>query len=142
MPQTVDTYAPKDIILSIGGKVISGFTDDMITFAYEANQVEDEAGADGEVVRRIVHDSRGTLTINLQQTSRSNAVLSALANADRLTGDGVVPVIMRNNRGEDLIVGGNAWVQKQADVSFRAGIEGRAWPIRIGHAQVFVGGAS
>lgn len=142
MAQQVDTYAPKDIILIVGGKIITGFTDDMISVSYEVNQVEDEAGADGEVVRRILHDTRGTLTATLQQTSKSNLILSGLANLDRLSGDGVFPVILKNNRGNDLVTGGNAWIQKQSDMNFRGGIEGRPWTIRIAHMQMIVGGAS
>lgn len=142
MAQEVDTYAPKDIILIVAGKIITGFTDDMISVSYEVNQVEDEAGADGEVVRRILHDTRGLLTATLQQTSKSNLILSGLANADRLSGDGVFPVILKNNRGNDLVVGGNAWIQKQSDMNFRNGIEGRPWAIRIAHMQMIVGGAS
>lgn len=142
MPQKTETYDPKDIILIVGGKIITGFTEDLITFSYEVNQVEDEAGADGEVVRRIVNDNRGTLTPTLQQTSQSNLVLSTFANVDRISGDGVFPIVLRNNRGLDLLTGGSAWIQKQADLTFRAGIEGRAWPIRIAHAQLVVGGVS
>jgi len=142
MTQQVDTYAPKDIILIVAGKIITGFTDDMISVSYEVNQVEDEAGADGEVVRRILHDTRGTITANLQQTSRSNLILSGLANVDRLSGDGVFPVVLRNNRGLDLVVGGSAWIQKQSDMNFTGGLEGRAWEIRIAHMQMIIGGAS
>lgn len=141
MASQVDTYAPRDIIFIVGGKIITGFTDDLITVTYEANQVEDEIGADGEVVRRIVHDDRGLITATLQQTSRSNLILSGFANVDRITGDAIFPVVLKNNRGNDLVTGGIAWIQKQPDMTFRAGIEGRAWPIRVGHMQMIVGGA-
>jgi len=78
----------------------------------------------------------------LQQTSKSNLVLSTLANIDRQTGNGVFPVIMKNNRGLDIITGGSAWIKKQPPMNFRGGIEGRAWTIRIAHMQMIVGGAS
>jgi len=142
MTQNVETYAPQDIILNVAGKIITGFTDDMITCTYEANQVEDEVGADGEVARRILHDRRATLTVTLQQTSKANLVLSTLANVDRISGDSIFPIVMRNNRGTDLVVGGSAWIQKQADSNFQATLQGRAWPIRIAYAQIIVGGAS
>jgi len=142
MTQQVDTYAPQDINLVVGGKIITGFSDDMIMVSYEVNQVEDEAGADGEVARRIVHDTRATITVSLQQTSSSNLVLSLLANADRLSGDGVVPFVLKNNRGDDLVVGGSAWVQKQADMGFKNAFEPRVWLIRSAYTQMVNAGAS
>jgi len=142
MPNQVDTYDPKEISVIVAGKVITGFAEDVVRVARESNQVEDEVGADGDVARRITNDRRGSFTITLLQTSRSNLILSGLARVDELSGDGIFPVIIKDLRGNDLHIGANSWIQKQADSVYRSGIESREWVIRTNNLNTVVGGAS
>lgn len=143
MAGQIDTYDPKDVILTVAGNIITGYAQDtFIEVDREANQVEDEAGAEGDVVRRITNDRRGSITITLLQTSRSNLILSGLARADELSGDGVFPVLVKDNRGNDLHAAPNSWVQKMPRTVYRSGIEGREWILRTSNLQMVVGGAS
>lgn len=142
MADQVDTYDPKDIILTVAGAIITGYAQDsFIEVDRESNQVEDEVGAEGDVARRITNDRRGSITITLLQTSRSNLVLSALARVDELSGDSVFPVLVKDNRGNDIHGAPNSWIQKMPRTVYRAGIEGREWVIRTSNLQMVVGGA-
>lgn len=137
----VDTIDPKDVTVIVGGKIIEGFGPDMITVEREANAIEDEIGADGDVARRVSNDRRGTIRISLLQTSRSNAVLSAFAVADELTGDVILPVVIKDQRGNDLHLAPNAWVRKMPSTRYRMGVEMREWELRTNYLNMFVGGA-
>lgn len=141
MADQVDTYDPKDVILVVAGAIITGYAQDtFIQVEREANQVEDEVGAEGDVVRRITNDKRGTITATLLQSSRSNLILSGLARLDELNGNGIFPVIVKDNRGQDLHLAPNSWIQKMPTVTYRAGVEGRVWLIRTSNLQMVVGG--
>lgn len=143
MADQVDTYDPKDVSLVVAGAIITGYAQDtFIQVDRESNQVEDEVGAEGDVARRITNDKRGSITITLLQTSRSNLILSGLARADELSGDGIFPTIVKDNRGNDLHVGANSWIQKMPQTTYRAGIEAREWVIRTSNLQMIVGGAA
>jgi Bacteriophage KPP10, Structural protein ORF10 len=143
MADQVDTYDPKEVSLLVAGKVITGYAQDtFIVVDRESNQVEDEVGAEGDVARRITNDRRGSITITLLQTSRSNLILSGLARVDELSGDGIFPVLVKDNRGTDLHAAPNSWVQKMPQTTYRAGIESREWVIRTSNLQMVVGGAS
>lgn len=143
MTDQVDTYDPKDIILTVAGSIITGFAQDsFLEVDRESNQVEDEVGADGDVARRITNDKRGNITITLLQTSRSNLILSGLARIDELSGDALFPVLIKDNRGSDLHLAPNSWVMKQPRTVYRSGIEGREWILRTNNLQMIVGGAS
>jgi len=138
----IDTLDPKDISVIVGGRIIDGFGEDQVEVSREANQIEDEVGADGDVARWVTNDRRGTIRITLLPTSRSNLFLSGLAVADELTGKTLVPIIIKDQRGNDLHVAANAWVRKMPDTKYRKGIEMRVWELRTNVLEMFVGGAS
>lgn len=142
MPQNVDTIDPKEVTVMVAGNVLEGFAEDKIVVTREANQSEDEIGADGDVARRVTNDRRGTFVITLLQTSRSNLILSGLARADELSGNGIFPVVIKDNRGLDLHIGASCWIQKMPDSAYGAAINTRAWSIRAGNMNMFVGGAA
>lgn len=142
MANNVDTYDPKDITVTIAGRIITGFADDVVTVERETNQVEDEAGADGDVTRWITNDKRGTITVSLLPTSSDNAFLSALMIADEETGDGIFPMLIKDQRGLDLHAAPNAWVQQAPRMVYRKGVEAREWRFRTNRLQIFAGGAS
>lgn len=142
MPNRVDTIDPKDVSVIVGGKIIDGFAQDQIVVDRETNQVEDEIGADGDVARRVTNDRRGTITITLLQTSRSNLVLSGLAIADELSGTVIFPVVIKDQRGNDIHIAANAWIQKMPRTVYRMGVESRVWTLRTNYMNMVVGGAA
>lgn len=143
MTDQVDTIDPKDVIFIAAGLIITGYAQDtFIEVGRESNQVEDEVGAEGDVARRITNDKRGNITVTLLQTSRSNLILSGLARVDELSGDGIFPILIKDNRGNDLFIAPNSWIMKMPNVIYRAGVETRAWVFRCSNLQMVVGGAT
>lgn len=143
MTDQVDTIDPKDVIFIAAGLIITGYAQDtFIEVGRESNQVEDEVGAEGDVARRITNDKRGNITVTLLQTSRSNLILSGLARVDELSGDGIFPILIKDNRGGDLYLAPNSWIMKMPNVIYRAGVETRAWVFRCSNLQMVVGGAT
>jgi hypothetical protein len=139
---TVDTIDPKDITLTVAGKIIDGFVPDKIKVMRVSNQVEDEVGADGDVARRITNDRRGEIAVTLLQTSRSNLILSGLARLDEITGGSTFPLVIKDNRGKDLHVAAIAWITKMPEAAYRAGVEMRVWTLRTNNIEMFLGGAA
>lgn len=142
MTNRVDTIDPKDVTVTVAGSIIDGFAQDQIVVDRESNQVEDEIGADGDVARRITNDRRGTITITLLQTSRSNLVLSGLAVADELSGTVTFPVVIKDQRGNDLHIAANAWIRKMPRTVYRMGVESREWQLRTNYLNMLVAGAA
>lgn len=134
-------YDPKDIEVIVAGSILTGFAEEKVTVAREANIADDEVGANGDVARAINNDKRGTITITLLQSSTSNLILSGLAKADEFTGTGVFPVIIKDTRGKDLHAAPQAWIQKYPETKYSKGIETREWVIRTNNLQMLVGGA-
>lgn len=143
MADRIDTFDPKDVILIVDGAIITGYAQDtFIQVDRESDQVGDDVGAEGDVARWLTNDKRGSITVTLLQTSPSNLILSGLARLDELTGNGIFPVLVKDNRGADLHVAPNGWIKKMPQTTYRAGIEGREWIIRTGNLQMVVGGAA
>lgn len=138
---TMETFDPKDIQVIVAGALITGFAEEMVSVERNSNVVDDEVGAQGDVARWINNDKRGTITITLLQTSKSNLVLSALVKADEFSGTGVFPTVIKDTRGNDLHIAPQSWIQKVPVASYKAGIETRVWEIRTSNIQSVIGGA-
>jgi len=138
---SVETYNPKDISVLVAGIVLSGFADDKVRVFRDADAWEDEVGADGEVVRYATNDKRGEIEITLQQTSSSNLVLSGLAKADELTGSGTVPVIVKDNRGNDLHLAPTSWIKQIPEGKYSKTPNARVWRIRTDNLTNLLGGS-
>lgn len=137
---SAQTYDPKEVIVTVNGTILSGFSEDVVTVARAEDQILDDVGADGEVVRILSNDRRGIITISLQPTSASNLVLSVLANADEVSGGGVFPVLIQDNRGNDIHVGPQAWIVKQPDAIYNKTAAPRVWVLRVADLRMVVAG--
>jgi hypothetical protein len=111
---------------------MSGFADGtFVSVARDADSWAKHVGADGEVSRAKSNNRTGTLKLTLAQTSNSNAILSGLVAADELTGDGVVPILIKDGSGTSLYFAGEGWVKKPADAEFGNEIGNREWTIDL-----------
>lgn len=126
----VKTYAADRVKVVVGAHTITGPADGTFVIIEPLGDgVTSESGAYGDVARSMSLDLRHTITITLQQTSRSNDVLSAIADADRLSGgNGAVPVTVTDLRGGTLFAG-TGWVVKKATATFAKGVEAKEWPL-------------
>ena len=75
----VATYDAKDTTVIIDGTYITGFGEDMISVEKEEDFFAPSVGAQGDVVKSVVNNSLGTMSIFIQRTSPSKAFLMGLA---------------------------------------------------------------
>lgn len=139
----VRTYDPKQVIISIGGVPMSGFSDG--TFL-EIDR--DEAtwtkvvGADGLVTRAKTNNFSGTLTLTLKQSSPSNDVLSGFLAIDEATNAGVVPILVKDLSGNSIYFSARAWINQYPSSTFGKDISDRQWTLSLDEANIFVGSNS
>ena len=143
MPFVTKDYDPAGIQMIFAGNPITGYAAGTFVNAERTNDTyQTVAGADGEAARAKSNDRSGTVTFTLMQTSAANDLLSALALADELTGDGVGPLLIKDLNGTTLVQAETAWVQKPANVEFGQEMSEREWVIATGFLQIFPGGAN
>ena len=140
---SVFTYDPKQVIVTIGGVPMSGFSDG--TFL-EIDRNEPTwnvvVGADGLVTRGKTNNFTGTVTFTLKQSSPSNDVLSGLMAIDEATNRGVFPILVKDLSGNSIYFGGRCWVTQYANSTFGKDISDRQWVLMMDEADMFVGSNS
>ena len=135
------TYDPKQVVLIVGGRQITGFAaDTFITVARNSDAFTMQVGVDGEGTRSKSNDKSGTFTFSLMQTAKDNEYLSSLALADELDNSGVVPVMVKDVNGSSLELAEQAYIQKMPDSEFNREATGREWILATDALQKFVGG--
>lgn len=134
------TYDPKQYSLIVGGHIVEGFADGtFLTVARNNDSYALTMGADGEGARARSNDRSGTFVFTLLQTSRSNPVLSAFHNTDEATGQGQVPVLIKDGNGDTVLEAATAWVRKPADVELAKEITSREWTLETDRLSMVVG---
>jgi hypothetical protein len=134
------TYNPENVTASFNGYEIGGYAEDeFINVTYNGDAATPVVGNDGAVSRAMNPDKSGTITITLKATSPSNDVLSGFAIKDRIDGSVVGVLMIRDNNGTTLVLGKDAWIQKQPDVAFAREVGNRAWMFAVGTMTEFVG---
>lgn len=137
----VRQYDPALVVLTVDGQDISGFADGTFVLASRNNDLFTlTVGADGEATRSKSNDLSGRITVTLQQTSISNDIFSALADADELSNQGSFPIQVKDASGNTLSSAETAWVVKKADATFGKETENREWIIEAACLEHFVGG--
>jgi len=139
----VRTYDPKQVIITIGGIPMSGFSDG--TFL-EIDRNEPTwntvVGADGLVTRGKTNNFTGTLTLTLKQSSPSNDILSGFMAIDEATNSGVFPILVKDISGNSIYFAGRCWVTQYANSTFGKDISDRQWSLMMDEADMFVGSNS
>ena len=122
------TYDFSQVNVILGGVPITGFADGTsVTVEFDEEQFTKVTGADGLTTRSKSNNYAGSVTLTLQQTSKSNDELSALWNADRINNNGVVPLLIKDNSGRTLWAAENAWVQQMPTQEFGKELADREW---------------
>jgi len=139
------TFDPQTISLIIGGLPMGGFADGtFITFEYDEDTFTKTQGADGESTRVKSNNNDGILTLTLAQSSDSNIALSGLAELDRLSNSGVVPVLLKEISGlvvtATSIASAQAYIMKRPSVGYSKEISTREWPIAMVDVIAIIGG--
>jgi len=104
--------------------------DDVVNLEVPEDQWNDLAGAKGDVVRSQSNDNRCTVTVKLLQTSISNKELTALYNADRVSGANALPMIINDKETGEIFTINNAWIQKFPTVTRGQNVNMMEWVFR------------
>lgn len=123
-------YSSANITMVAGGKTIVGWADgDFVKVSYSSDYWTLTMGSDGVGTRSCTRDLSGTIEITLLASSPSNDYLSALFLADRQSGAGVFPFMLREAGGALLATAESMWVVKAPDVSFSRAVSTRVWQL-------------
>lgn len=137
------TYDPKKVLVTFGPVLFSGFADGTFINAARNNQgVNLGVGSTGDAARAISNDKSGIVTLTLLQSSKVNGLLSGIERSDQENGDGVLPLLLKDLNGFDLVKAGTAWIQKLADYNRgrEIGDGNVAWVFETDDLDIFQGG--
>ncbi len=110
------TYDPKDVRLTFGTLIVSGFAPGtFIVSARADNEIwKSQSGAGGEVGRTKNNNTLGTITFTLMQTSPSRVDLDLLKNSTA-----AVPVSVINQSDQRHVSGGTeSWIKTDPDTEY------------------------
>lgn len=130
MQKQVATYSPDSVVAAWGPILFSGFAKGSFVKINkpETKQVTSAQGADGHVARSVrKHSPLRTFEVTLMQTSETNELLAAQAEVDRLTGQAVWPLTVRDLSGTTLYEFPQAWITERPDAEFAQEITNRVW---------------
>ena len=139
----VKNLDPKQVSIAFGPVLISGFADGTyVSVERNEDSFSLMVGADGEAARSKSNNLSGRVTVTLMQTSASNALLSAIAQVDERSsaGDGINPLLVKDNNGLDLYTAETAWIVKPATGSHGREAETREWVFETNELISFSGG--
>lgn len=128
----VKVYDPKSVIISVGTFVLEGFADGtFVTVERNEDSFTLQVGSDGEAVRSKSNNQSGRITAQLLQSSPANDLLSALHATDENSpsGDGIVPVIVKDLNGTSLYTAQHAWIVKGPSAEYGREATAREWVI-------------
>ena len=80
MANIVATYDAKDTSVVIDGVYITGLGEDMVSAEKEEDFFSSSVGAQGDVVKSVINNNLGTMSVFIQPTSPSKKFLMSLAN--------------------------------------------------------------
>lgn len=137
----VKTYAPDQVVATLGPALISGYAADaMISVEFNEDAFTLRVGIDGEGTRTKNANRSGRVTFTLEQSSAANDLLSGIAALDQASGAGVMPLLIKDLSGRTVVAAESAWIVKQPAVAFAKESGPREWIIESDNLQVFAGG--
>jgi structural protein KPP10_ORF10 len=137
----VAEWDPTKFIIVVGANVIQEFAaGTFIKAEHNEDQYSLEIGADGRGARIRNANESGTYEITLLKSSPSNDLLAALAILDRQTGQGVVPVQVKDGNGAAVANSQNAWVRKQPGLERGKELGDVTWVLETDKLELAQGG--
>lgn len=137
----VYTYSPEENRVEVAGQLMSGFEDGTYIEVAPAEQLYNKhTGADGRTSRARTANRTGTITITLARTSPSNDVLSAIMLLDESADAGVVPIYIKDGKGNSRHFSLSSWIRERPTASDSKNIEPRVWIFDCARIDSFIGG--
>ena len=135
MAGKIKTYNPKEVTVSCGSHIVTGFADDsFITIEFNGDGITKKVGCDGEIARAVSPDDTAKVKIVLLQTSDSSAYFSQMADLDRDTGEGMFPILIKDLKGGEVFSTEAAWVVKKSPLNRGKDTNNREWELDTGSA--------
>ena len=115
----IKTYNPKKVTVSLGNHIVKGYADDtFITIDPSGDGITKKVGCDGEIVRAISPDDSYVIKLSLLQTSPTIGYLEERLAADRETGEGLFPILIKDLSGSLVFSSDSAWVVRSPSRAF------------------------
>jgi len=136
----VKHYSAKDVSVIVGTRALKGFgPDSKVTVIRTNDSFTVQDGVDGEATRSQQNSRIGQITIPLMQSSDDNEYMSELAIRDETSGDGVVPVTIKDKNGTTVHSSPAAWIRKPPDNAFNRDADVREWVLDCAELKMFTG---
>jgi len=143
MAELTGSYDPSQVIVTVGGIILSGFSDgDSIIARRSEDMYFTRVGTDGGVARARNANKTGEFEFKLLQTSKANDLLSDLVATDNLSNDGipVVPISVVDGSGRSLAAATQCWIKTIPEASFGKEIGERSWVFSAADLKIYHGG--
>ena len=128
------TYDPRRVEIIYGTKRLTGMADDdMVTIEPLGDGAVQYVGADGEVARSMDPNRTYKITVNLASTSKSNDYLSKVYNLDRKTGNGILPLMVKDLSRTTLFSAEAAYIANYPHAKKGREIDGQEWVFNTGN---------
>ena len=118
MSSKIKTYNPKEVIVTCGTHIVTGYADDsFISIEPNGDGITKKTGCDGEIARSISPDNTYKVKLTLLQTSDSNSYFSGM-----------------DLKGGLVFSTEAAWCVKKAPVTRGKETNNREWELDTGDA--------
>jgi len=137
------TYVPDQVVVSVAGIPLEGFGEGSIIRIEPADDAwKAKVGVDGKVSRSRNNNRMATVTVTLMATSKSNALLTALYNSDRLSpnGAGIGAFQMKDLQGASLNFAAACWIKRIPTIEYGAEVGEREWQFDVDELLLGEGG--
>lgn len=137
---TVNTYSPKDCILTISGYQLTGWQN--ITITRTVKGFTTIRGIRGKNTRVPNVDTSATVGISLIQTSQGNDVLSYIHALDLQEGTGRIALLLKDNSGRSVFSSNEAYITSYPPAPYSGQFEYRNWEIFCQTTSTYVVGGN
>ncbi len=135
------TYDSKYFKFIFGGSPAVGTNDgDFVSIEMDEDDWATSRGADGNVVRSNNQNVIATVTLTLQQTSPYNDYLSGIRKLDKVSGQGVKTLLVKDLLGTTKFFSKWAYIQKIANINRGIEAQGSEWTFKAISPAMYVGG--
>ena len=119
MSSKIKTYNPKEVIVTCGTHIVTGYADDsFISIEPNGDGITKKTGCDGEIARSISPDNTYKVKLTLL----------------RDTGNGLFPILIKDLKGGLVFSTEAAWCVKKAPVTRGKETNNREWELDTGDA--------
>ena len=128
---TLKVLDASQVTVVVGTTPIQGFVKDGDAVKIEMDEPSYKIvkGLYGEVTRYLIGDNVATITLNINESSPSNALLLNLQDLDRQAGGGVFPLQITDITQDKIFFAAEAFVNTKLSDRFGGDTNSREWTI-------------